>query len=118
MGEAGEDTSWNSFTERFWRGSGWTPRSLVAEHGEERDEVGKKERRKKKRVCARTDITRRTPASLASYNVPRAPARWRPLGPTWRHHPPAGQTTTPRTMVPYYSLGAPGWMTPCTRVHI
>jgi hypothetical protein len=48
MGEAGEDTSWNSFMERFWRGSGWTSRSLVAEYGEERGEVGKKERRKKK----------------------------------------------------------------------
>jgi hypothetical protein len=46
MGEEGEDTSWKSFTERFRTGSGRSSRSLVATHGEERSEVGKKERRR------------------------------------------------------------------------
>jgi hypothetical protein len=44
MGEEGEDTSWKSFTERFRRGSGQSFRLPVAAHGEERGEVGKKER--------------------------------------------------------------------------
>jgi hypothetical protein len=45
MGDEGEDTSWKSFMERFGRGSGWSSRSPVAVHSEERCEVGKKGRR-------------------------------------------------------------------------
>jgi hypothetical protein len=44
----GEDTSRKSFTKRIRRGSGQTSRSPVKVHGEERGEVGKKERRRKK----------------------------------------------------------------------
>jgi hypothetical protein len=70
MGEEGEDISWNSLTERFRTGSGRSSRSPVAVHGEERGEVGKKERRKRKGACAKTGIRGRTPASLTPYPVP------------------------------------------------
>jgi hypothetical protein len=48
MGEEGEDTSRKSFTKRIQR-SDRTSRSSVAAHGKERDEVGKKKRRRKKK---------------------------------------------------------------------
>jgi hypothetical protein len=79
MGKEGEDTSWKSFTERFQRGSGWSSRSSVVAHGEERGEVGKKERRRKKRACARTGIRSRVPAVLTPYSVPRVPVRVAPF---------------------------------------
>jgi hypothetical protein len=78
MGE-GEDTSRKSFTERFRRGSGRSSRLQVAAHGEERGEVGKKEKRRKKRACAQTGIRSRVPASLVPYSVPRVPARVAPF---------------------------------------
>jgi hypothetical protein len=80
MGEEGEDTSWKSFTERFQRGSGQSSRSPMAAHGEERGEVEKKERRRKKRACTQTGIrSRALGASLAPYSVPRALARVAPF---------------------------------------
>jgi hypothetical protein len=73
MGEEGDDTSWKSFKERFQRGSGRSSRSSVAMHGEERGEVGKKER--KKRTCALSGIRSRALAVLTPYSVPRVPVR-------------------------------------------
>jgi hypothetical protein len=81
MGEKVEDTLWKSYIERFQTGSDRSSRSPVAMHGEERGEVGKKERRRKKKgACARTGIRGRTLASLAPYPIPRAPARVAPFG--------------------------------------
>jgi hypothetical protein len=80
MGEEGEDTLWKSFMERFWIGSGRSSRPPLVAHGEARGEVGKKERRRKKKgACARTGIRGRTLASLAPYPIPRAPARVAPF---------------------------------------
>jgi hypothetical protein len=46
MGEEGENISRKSFTKRIRRRSDRTSRSSVAAHGKERDEVGKKKRRR------------------------------------------------------------------------
>jgi hypothetical protein len=62
----------------------------VAAHDEERGEVGKKER-KKKRACAQTSIRSRVSASLVPYSVSRAPAMVAPFG-SYVVRPPSSWT--------------------------
>jgi hypothetical protein len=103
MGEEGEDTSRKSFTERIQRGSGRTSRSPVTVHGEERGEVGKKERRKN---SGRIGIETRAPATLAPFLL-----LWHGLGSSWIPR-------APPSLAPSYTPRVPGWLAPYAKVQM
>jgi hypothetical protein len=113
----GEDTSRKSFTERIQRGSVRTSRLSVVVHSE-RDEVGKKERRRKKkeqRLNWYTDKGASLVGALLCYKGTSVGAL-----PVSMWHGPRSSwiPRAPPSLVPFYTPRAPGWLVPCAKVQI